>query len=353
MLLKAQIKDELRFYLVREKQDILLFESKRAIKCGNYEEEYYTAQYNEKKNILLDHFSSESCDNGVCVFNWVNGETSYIPDPRMYFDNNLDEYMYEQYKADLRDAIYYLKPQLLDGDNENTALLEYHQEQWFSRIAEFMHVQGANQIPNLSNQSKINEIKSLFYEHWKKSDPWGFYWEWNTIKEQRIEEEKQALIERLQAEEAVRQYLEDQENSAIFAMITGAVGAVGGVVVMVVFPPSTLVGTIAGVADVGFSAASFAEGYSKYSDIQNGLFDSQKTYNVIEGVLCKIDPENGHYFFDLANVLLGVSSASGVYTNVMDIGTVTGSELKAIISAFGVGTSVINVSGKEFEIKQP
>ncbi len=339
-------KGKAHFDILYQEWDHLLFESSRAKSCNSYNEKEASAYKKEMIKKLVDHFIGKPSG-----FIWIDGTEKEIPDPRTYFDAKTNNYEFERLKEDIRKVVYAKQSELLKSTEESLNLLESIQQSWLSMYAEYMYKDGYLEIPN-TTVSQRNEIKNQFNELWGTSDQWGFYWKWYRLKEKRLEQERQKLLERLAAEEAVRKYLEDKESEAVMAMISGGVGTVAGVAIIIIFPPSSVAAAIWGVADVGLSAATFAEGVGMYSDIQNGFFDPNKHYNVVEGICYSISEEKGALFYDLTTVALGVRSVRGNYLNITKIKKIKGNELKAILLGVSGGKDAIEIGDKIYELKK-
>jgi hypothetical protein len=347
---REQVKAQVLFLLIREKWDNLFFDAQRAKNCGSYNKHQAIEKRKKTKNKLFEHFNNSHCNNGNCKFQWLNGEYADFPDPRTYYNYEKQKYEFKEFKSDLRDAVYMNKSELIGSNEEASNLLEYHQQAWLSRFSEFMYTRGVNEIPDLKDNNIKQKIKNEFYKCWGSTDPYGFYWKWNTLKEERIERERQKLLKRLEAEKRVKEYLEDQENKAVMAMITGGVGAVTGITIMVIFPPSSL-GTIVGLADIGFSVSTFVEGLAKYKDIQEEMFDPNKEYNVVKGILVDLSGNYGQeigVFYDLSEILSGFSSAGGNIMNIRKLKTLSGNELEIIVKGLNSGSGTVSTGEKIF-----
>jgi len=332
------------FDLLYQSWDGLLFESTRAKACEKYDKAQAQSQRTSDIKQLTDYFVSIPED-----FVWLDGTERDIPDPRTYYNSTLGKYNLEALKEDLRKAVINKNQELVSGEMEQATNLELRYQALLSSYGEYMYNIGCNEIPEITAAQK-SKVKQEFYKLWDSEDNLGFHWKWYTLKQDRLEREKQKLLDRLAAEQAVRLYLNQKERDAVYAMVGGGAGAVSGVLFMIVFPPSTVAGVIWGIADLGVSAASFAEGYNMYKDIQSNAFDPNRKYNVVEGVCYNLSEEHGALIFDLSSIVLGVRAASGNFRNIKSIENISGNELKVIISGINGGLTAVTVGDKTFTL---
>jgi|UPI0005C697E8 hypothetical protein len=332
------------FDLLYQSWDCLFFESTRAKACGKYDEAITQSQRTSEVKQLTNHFVGIPED-----FIWLDGTKRDIPDPRKYYNSTLKKYNLEALKKDLRKAVINKNQELVSGELEKATNLELNYQALLSRYGEYMYTIGCNEIPEITTAQK-NKIKQEFFNLWSSEDKLGFHWKWYTLKQDRLEREKQKLLDRLAAERAVRLYLNQKERDAVYAMVGGGVGVASGVLLMIVFPPSTIAGVIWGIADLGITAASFAEGYNMYKDIQANAFDPNRKYNVVEGVCYNLSEEHGALIFDLSSIVLGVRSASGNFRNIRNIESISGNELKVIITGINGGLTAVTVGDKTFTL---
>jgi hypothetical protein len=344
-----KIKDEITSKFLCSYWDDLFFESSRQKKCDTYNETSSTASKKGFVNQLCSHFTGTCYLADGTQFKWKDGSYKYFPDPRMYYNTTTGNYDLEKLKTDLRLFINTKYASMVGINAENSNLLQYHQEQWLSMYAEYMCERGYAEVDGASS-GKQQTIKQDFYNLWGKSGQWGYYWQWHSLNTERLEKERQAYIAKLQGEASLQQYLTEIQNGkigAIAEITLGSLEVVGTVAIVILYPPVGVAEISLTAASGGFAIDQIAGGIRTLNAINNGLFDPNKEYKFVKGLLIDNFGENYGKIYDFSSILAGAVSVRG---DIVRIKTIRGDELEKILKAYSAGSGTVNTGYDTYQL---
>jgi hypothetical protein len=224
------------------------------------------------------------------LYPWYDKEPQTIIDPRVsiYCNYNSGTYSYNKLEVDIEQYVTYKYAHLDITSSENQTLLTTRYFTWLSMYAEFMYKQGLEDIKELNSSSR-QKLKTEFFNYWGKTEDDQVS---NTnvylkIRNKRWEQEKMDFLARLAAEDALKELKQIYEEGYT-AVAVDLVFATGGTVISTIallVPEPTTSTKIGAYIGYGIALEKYIGALRKYDALKKGIFDENKEYKVVGGLV--------------------------------------------------------------------
>jgi hypothetical protein len=168
----------------------------------------------------------------------------------------------------------------------------------------------------------------------------------------------EALLLKVRGEQALQDYiaaLEQGEFNAIVDISLGGASVVGSVAIIVFFPPSTAGGWALTGTVIGFASDEIAGGIRTINAIRSGLFDPNKEYKPVKGVIMGMAGDYGEYVgfaYDVGSIVTSFKIGLGAWQEIRNLESIYGNELEVIIKGYVTGIETVSVGEHTYKLKE-
>jgi len=278
-------------------------------------------------------YDTEKAELGINIFkySWINGNTENMIDPRTYFQSG--NYDFEKLENDVKEYVLLKEPQYvntINPENEAAKLTRYNR--LLSMYGEYMYRIGVQELQEIS-ANKINELKPSFYNYWglTETQQGKYTIEWLTLRDARWEQEREEWLAKLRGAETLRIYLEAVQAGKVQAIKDIVIGTSGATLSGIVIGTSEFtfgLDLAVGLAGMGYSLDRVSGGISKIQAINDKVFDPNKEYRLVKGIVVDNYGAQGALIYDIGNLIVNIYGVTGI---------LRGEEINTVIDYLSAG----------------